>query len=45
MKIPKIKRLKEEINNSCPIELYGNKRVIIFDCKSVVDYSNDFIND
>ena len=43
MKIPKIKRLKEEINNSCPIELYGNKRVIIFDCKSVVDYSNDFI--
>ena len=31
MKIPKIKRLKEEINNSCPIELYGNKRVIIFE--------------
>ena len=42
MKTGKLKNFKEELNNSA-IELYGNKRVIIFDCKSVIDYSDEII--
>lgn len=42
MKFAKIKAMREDIDNST-IELYGNKRIIIFDCKSVVDYSDEFI--
>lgn len=33
-----------ETNFKCPaIELYGNKRIIILDCKCVIDYSQDTI--
>lgn len=42
MKFPKIKNMKDDINNSV-IELYGDKRVLVFDCKSVIDYSDEFI--
>ena len=37
-----LKNIKEDINN-CAIELYSNKRIIIFDCKCVIDYSKDCI--
>lgn len=42
MKFPKIKNIKDDINNAT-IELYGNKRVLIFDCNSVIDYSEELI--
>lgn len=42
MKLSGLKNLKEDINN-CAIELYSNKRIIILDCKCVVDYSKDCI--
>lgn len=28
---------------TCGIELFGNKRILIFDCKCVVDYCEDYI--
>lgn len=40
MKFSKLKNLKEDINNPL-IELYGSKRVLVFDCKSVIDYSEE----
>ncbi len=42
MKLKKIKSVTEDLEN-CAIELYGNKRLIILDCKCVVDYSQDHI--
>lgn len=42
MKFNSIKNMKEDINNAT-IELYANKRVIIFDCKSVIDYSKECV--
>lgn len=42
MKFSGIKSVKEDINNAT-IELYANKRVLIFDCKSVVDYSKECV--
>ena len=42
MKFNGLKNIKEDIN-SCAIELYSNKRIIILDCKCVVDYSKDCI--
>lgn len=42
MKFTKFKNIREDINNST-IELYGDKRAIIFDCKSVIDYSEEII--
>lgn len=42
MKFNGLKSIKEDINN-CAIELYSNKRIIILDCKGVVDYSKDCI--
>lgn len=38
MKLNSIKKLGENIS-AAAIELYSDKRVIIMDCKSVVDYS------
>lgn len=37
-----LKNIKEEGNNA-GIEMYGNKRMIVFDCKSVVDFSESCI--
>ncbi len=42
MKFSKTKNMRDNINNSA-IELYGDKRVLVFDCKSVIDYSDEFI--
>lgn len=42
MKFNGFKSIKEDINN-CAIELYSNKRIIILDCKCVIDYSKDCI--
>lgn len=42
MKFNGLKNIKEDINN-CAIELYSNRRIIILDCKCVVDYSKDCI--
>lgn len=42
MKFNSIKKLGENINASA-IELYSDGRVIVMDCKSVVDYSEDCI--
>lgn len=42
MKLKSIKSVKEDFEN-CAIELYGNKRLIVLDCKCVVDYSQDSI--
>ncbi len=42
VRIKKIVDIKEEIKES-PIELYGNKRVIVFDCKSIINYSEECI--
>jgi hypothetical protein len=33
-----LKNIKSEINASA-IEVYSNKRILIFDCKSIIDYS------
>lgn len=32
-----------ESTQTCGIELFGNKRVLVFDCKCVVDYCEDYI--
>lgn len=42
MKNNPLKKLQESLNTSA-IELYSNKRVIVFDCRCVVDYSSDYI--
>ena len=42
MKLSGLKNIKEDLNN-CAIELYSNKRIIVLDCKCVVDYSKDCI--
>ncbi len=42
MKLNSIKKLGENISASA-IELYSDKRVIVMDCRSVVDYSEDCI--
>lgn len=42
MKFDSIKKLKENIG-AAAIELYSDKRVIIMDCKSIIDYSQDCI--
>lgn len=42
MKFKALKNAKENIE-SCAIELYGNKRIIVLDCKCVVDYSQEHI--
>ncbi len=44
----KFKSLKKSFDfenelKASPIELYGNRRVIVFDCKSIIDYSDDLI--
>lgn len=38
MNFNRLKSVKEDFNSPV-MELYGNKRLIIFDCKSVIDYS------
>lgn len=40
MKFKAIKNLSENIS-AAAIELYSDRRVIVMDCKSVVDYSED----
>ena len=35
MKLKTLKNVKEDMDN-CAIELYGNKRLIVLDCKCVV---------
>ena len=42
MKLKTLKNVKEDMDN-CAIELYGNKSLIVLDCKCVVDYSQDHI--
>ena len=42
MKFKTLKNVREDMENSA-IELYGNKRLIVLDCKCVVDYSQDHI--
>ena len=42
MKFNSIKKLGENISASA-IELYSDGRVIVMDCKSIVDYSEDCI--
>lgn len=37
-----LKNVKEEGNNA-GIEMYGNKRMIVFDCECVVDFSENCI--
>ena len=36
------KNMKES-TESAGIELFGNRRAIVFDCKCVVDYSEEYI--
>ncbi len=40
MKLNRIRAVSENIN-SCTIELFSDTRVIITDCKCVVDYSKE----
>ena len=42
MNISKFNNIKEKINDST-IELFGNRRVMVFDCKSIIDYSDEAI--
>ncbi len=42
MKFNRLKTINENIN-SCAIELFSNNRVIVTDCKCVVDYSSEYI--
>lgn len=42
MKLKRLRNFTEDLDNST-IELYGNKRLIVLDCKCVVDYSRDYI--
>ncbi len=42
MKFKSIKKLGENLSLSS-IELHSDKRIVIMDCKSVIDYSEDCI--
>ncbi len=42
MGLVSIKNMLEE-SKSAGIELFGNRRMIVSDCKSVVDYSKEYI--
>lgn len=42
MRFKPFKNIAQDIDN-CAIELYSNKRIIVLDCKCVVDYSRDCI--
>ncbi len=42
MKLKGLKAVSESIS-SCTIELFSNSRVIVTDCKCVVDYSKEYI--
>lgn len=42
MSMKRMSDIKNDLNESL-IELYSNNRIIIFDCKSVVDYSDEII--
>ncbi len=37
-----LKNIKEN-NENAGIELYGNKRIIVLDCKCVIDFSDECI--
>lgn len=37
-----LKNIADSMENA-GVELFGNKRMIVFDCKCVVDYTNDYI--
>lgn len=37
-----LKNIADSTENA-GVELFGNKRMIVFDCKCVVDYTNDYI--
>ncbi len=42
MRFKNLKKFEENIK-SASMEIYGNSRVIVVDCKSVIDYSADCI--
>jgi hypothetical protein len=42
MKINRFRSVSENIT-ACTIELFSNSRVIVTDCKCVVDYSGEYI--
>ncbi len=42
MKFNLIKNISSDINTPA-MELYGNKRIVVFDCKSIIDYSDNII--
>ena len=42
MNLKGLKAVKDNIN-SCTVELFSNTRVIVTDCKCVVDYSKEYI--
>ncbi len=42
MNLKGLKAMRDNINN-CTIELFSNSRVIVTDCKGVVDYSKEYI--
>lgn len=42
MKFNMLKKMESDFKSPA-IELYGNKRIIVLDCKCVIDYSKDTI--
>ncbi len=42
MGVKRISELKNNLNDSL-IELHSNRRIIVFDCKSVIDYSDETV--
>lgn len=42
MKLKTLINAKDDME-SCAIELYGNRRIIVLDCKCVLDYSKEHI--
>ncbi len=42
MKFNLIKSISSDINTPA-IELYADKRIVVFDCKSIIDYSENMI--
>ncbi len=42
MKFKRLKGFEEEINDAV-IELHSNKRLLVFDCKGVIDYNDESI--
>ncbi len=42
MKFSKLKNIEVDTNGAV-IELYSDKRVLIFDCKGVIDYNDESI--